>query len=273
MESAVVTFCSSLGTLESACSKPAVKRKAVAADERHVKLRAESMNELTSEELQAPRTVAQFLPWVERRMEMEDVVYKETGNRDERLAKKLKEEALPLGIFASHHFGSSDDVIIALVLGNQSYDATIKDYREQKAPFSFIEVTQAHEGENEHLRMLALEREGHVSLLGTVHKSGTKNTGIHVEVEAEALSRSEMLKQELDRVEEAILRKTEKSYPPDTALLVVFEDMSIEDECDLETLHSRIQPLLPRLRNFRWLAVVGWSKRTFLEFDFARTAN
>jgi hypothetical protein len=188
------------------------------------------------------------------------------------LAKPLVEEALPLGIFAAHHFGGSDDVTIALVLGNQNYDATIEDHRAQKSSFSFIEVTQAHEGENKYLRMLVLEREGHVSLLGPVHKSGTKVTGIHVEVEGAALRHSTVLQRELDRVEAAILRKTGKPYPSDTALLVVFDDyISIEDESDLEALRSRIQPLLSCLGNFRWLAVVGWSKRTFLEFDLART--
>ena len=187
------------------------------------------------------------------------------------LAKPLVKEALPLGIFASHHFGS-DDVTIALVLGNQNHDATVEDYRAQKAPFSFIEVTQAHEGD-EYLRMLALEREGHVSLLGPVNKCGTKATGIRVEIEGVALRHSTVLQRELDRVEEAILRKTGKPYPPDTALLVVFDDyISIKDESDLEALCSRIQRLLSCLGNFRWLAVVGRSKRTFLKFDLARTA-
>jgi hypothetical protein len=233
------------------------------------------MNELTSEELQAPRTAAQFLPWVEQRMAA--VAATDAGKHAigfrKGLVKPLVEEALPLGIFAAHHFWGSDNVTIALVLGNQNYDATIEDHRAQKSPFSFIEVTQAHEGENEHLRMLVLEREGHVSLLGPVHKSGTKATGIHVEVEGVALRHATVLQRELDRVEAAILRKTGKPYPPDTALLVVFDDyISIKDESDLEALRSRIQPLLSCLENFRWLAVVGWSKRTFLEFDLARTA-
>lgn len=232
------------------------------------------MNGLTSKELQAPWTAAQFLPWVERRMA--EVASTDAGKCAigfrKGLAKPLVEEALPLGIFASYHFEDSDDVTIALVLGNQSHDATIEDHREQKSPFSFIEVTQAHEGENEHLRMLVLEREGHVSLLGPVHKSGTKATGIRVKVEGVALLHSTVLKRELDRVEAAILRKTGKPYPPDTGLLVVFDDyMSIKNQRDIETLRSRILPLLSRLNNFRWLAVVGWSKRTFLEFDLART--
>lgn len=188
------------------------------------------------------------------------------------LAKPLVEEALPLGIFASHHFGNSDDVTIALVLGNQNHDALIEDHREHKAPFSFVEVTQAHEGENEHLRMLALEREGHVSLLGPVQKSGTKATGIHVEVEDVAVRHYTVLQRELDLIEAAIRRKAGKPCPPDTALLVVFDDyISIKKESDRAALRSRIQPLLSCLGNFRWLAVLGWSKRTFIEFDLAKT--
>ena len=60
------------------------------------------------------------------------------------------------------------------------------------------------------------------------------------------------------------------SNPPDTALLVVFDDyISIQGEADLERLRNRVRSLLSDLRNFRWLAVIGWSKRTFEEFDLA----
>ena len=227
---------------------------------------------LTPEDLQEPRTAAELLPWVERKIQ--DIGSTKDGKHAirfrEGLAKQLVEEALPLGIFASKHFRNSTKVNIELVLGSQNFDATIQDRREQRAPFSFVEITQAHEGENEHLRMVALERDGHVNILGAVQKIGTKFTGIRVEVENEAVSHKTVLQHELQRVEEAIRRKMENSYPPDTALLVVFDDyISIQDEADLERLRNRVWSLISDLRNFRWLSVIGWSKRTFEEFDLA----
>lgn len=118
--------------------------------------------------------------------------------------------------------------------------------------------------------MVELERIGHVNALGAVQKTGTKATGIHVEVENEAVSHAAVLERELRKVEEAIRRKVQKSYPPDTALLVVFDDyISMRDEVDLGRLRDCIQSLLPDLRSFRWLAVIGWSKGTFEEFDLA----
>ena len=91
-----------------------------------------------------------------------------------------------------------------------------------QAHFSFVEITQAHEGENDFLRMIVLERDGHVNVLGAVQKGGTKTTGIHVEVENKAFEHSMVLEGEIGRVEVAIRRKSEKTYPSGTALFSSF---------------------------------------------------
>jgi len=232
-----------------------------------------AVNELTPKELQTPRTASQFLPWVKQRIE--EVASTANGNHAIRyrkgLAKQLVEEALPLGIFASHHYGDSDEVTINLVLGNQNYDAVIEDNRKHKSPFSFIEVTQAHEGENSHLRMLVLDREDHVNVLGKVYKSGMKATRIDVEVENIAVNHSTVIELELQRIEAAIQRKIEKPYPHNTALLVVFDDhISIKDRSDHDLLHNYVEAILSQIKNFQWLALVGWSGRTFLEFNLSK---
>ncbi len=228
------------------------------------------MTIITPEELQKPRTAEELLPWVEQKIH--EIGSTAGGKRAirfrEGLAKPLVEEALPLGIFASKFFQNSPEVSIRHILGSQNYDATIQDRRRQQAPFSFVEITQAHEGENDLLRMVALERDGHVNVLGAVQKRGTKNTGIHVEVENKAFEHSKVFQSEIRRVEEAIRRKSDKSYPPGTALLVVFDDyISIQDEADVEKMRNCILSLLPGRSRFRWLAVIGWSKKTFIEFD------
>ena len=228
------------------------------------------MPELTAEELEKKRSAAELLPWVEDMLKelgsTEDG--KAAGRFRRGLAKQLVEEALPLGIFAMHHYGASEEVSLQLVIGSQNHDAVITDQRSNPSPFSYVEITQAHAGEEEHLRMLALGKHGHVNLLGPVTKTGTKATGIEVEVESVALSHQEVLERQLGLVEAAVLRKTQKKYPEGTALLVVFDDyVAVNCVEDTEILRSRLEPLLPGLSRFDWLVLVGWSKRTFLEFD------
>ena len=226
-------------------------------------------DKLTEENLQAERRASEYLPWVERCIELTGS--SKEGKRAIRLrqglAKPLVEEALPIGIFAKYHFGEANDATIRLVLGNQNFDAEVAG---ADAGLEHIEVTQAHEGENEHLRMLQLEEKGSVSTIGEVRKTGTKATGITIEVESIALSHTEVRGNELARVCEAIERKIGKSYPNLTALVVVFDDyISIQDDDDEAALRDAVSELLPKLEAFSWLAIVGWSKKTFLEFDLS----
>lgn len=228
------------------------------------------MVDLSIEELQIERSAADYLQWVENRIE--EISATEDGKHAIRsgvgLAKQLVEEALPLGIFALHHFHRSEEVGIRLTIGDQNYDATIKDNRKEPSPFVYVEVTQAHEGEAQHLRMLALQSNGHVNVLGAIHKTGTKVAGIHVEVENEAIRHDVVLTRELERIEAAIQRKIGKQYPDGTALLVVFDDyISMRNEHDIQAIHNALTKLLPLLNQFTWLAVVGWSKKVFVEFD------
>jgi hypothetical protein len=234
------------------------------------------MTNLTPEELQEPRTASDFLPWVQRRIE--EIGAAKGGKRAIRfrhgLVKPLVEEALPLGIFASKHFAGSEHITLQLVLGNQNYDAIVQDERDQSGSLTYIEVTQAHEGENEHLRMMVLEEKGHVNPIGVVRKDGTKVTGIQVVVENEAINHGTVLESEFRKIEEAIRRKQQKSYPPGTALLVMFDDyISMQHDDDVIRLRDRVQPLLSDLSAFVWLAVVGWSGRIFEEFDLVSSKS
>jgi hypothetical protein len=231
------------------------------------------MDILTKEELEVPRSADQFLPWVENKID-----YLRTIKEDKRIirfrqgfAKELIEEAFPIGIFCLHHFKSSPDVKIQHIIGDQKYDAIVTDLRENKSPIIFLEVTQAHEGENEHLWMLALERDGYVSAIGSVRKTGTKHTGITVHVSNEAKSQSELINNELDKIKEAAKRKSGKVYPKGTALLIVFDDRIVEWSTEDSNAMDMIvkDNILQYLINFRWVALIGWSKRTYLEFNMA----
>ena len=225
-------------------------------------------------DLESPRSAKEYLAWVE-------TTIRRLGGTDEGksairlrcgLAKTLVEEALPLAIFSRKHYKASRCVTIQHRVGNQNFDAEVIDRRIRKSPFKYLEVTQAHDGENEHYRMIALERDGHVNALGAVKKSGTKHTGITVDVANEARSHTCLHAEELKRIEAAICRKLTKKYPDETALIVAFDDyIAIHSDEDLDSLRNfASQSLLSKIANFRWLAFVGWGKQGFLEFDLRK---
>ena len=235
-----------------------------------------AMVTVTKEDLETPRTAKEYLGWVE--LKMQQVAASNKGRKSLRLrqglSKVLVEEALPLAIFATKHYQESRCVTILHRVGDQNYDAEVKDRRIRKSPFEYVEITQAHEGENDHLRMLALERDGRVSVLGKVTKSGTKATGITGHVENEAKRHREVHAEELMRVKDAIQKKLEKAYPNSTALVVAFDDyMAIRSDSDMDSLRDYLSgETLAKINNFRWLALVGWGKRNYLEFDLGRNA-
>lgn len=177
----------------------------------------------------------------------------------------MVEELFPLGLLCECYFERSPEVSVELVLGNQNYDAIVTDGRRNAVAFTRIEVTQSHEGEDEHLRMLHLEQEGHVSLFGPVRKSGTKKIGISVSVESEAKSHTEVVNSQRTLVQEAIDRKLTKTYEPDTALLVVFDDaIAIRNDSDCGVFRNLLlENRATLLGRFAWVGVIGWRKKCF----------
>lgn len=223
---------------------------------------------LSPEEIQTPRGAADLYPWVLDRIES----IKATPNGKsairfrKELCKPLIEELLPLGLLCECFFERSPEVRVELVLGNQNYDAIVTDQRRNAVVFpQRIEVTQSHEGEDEHLRMLHLEQEGHVSLFGPVRKSGTKKTGISVSVENEAKSHTEVVNRQRTLVQEAIDRKLTRTYEPDTALLVVFDDLiAIRNDSDCGVFRNLLlDNRATLLGRFAWVGVIGWRKKCF----------
>lgn len=225
---------------------------------------------ITKYELQKPHSCKYFLAWVEK------TVASISGSADGKNAirfrqgfvKQLIEEVMPIAIFAEHHFGHTDEVVIQCIIGNQKYDAQIFDNRSYEPTLSYIEATQAHDGENEISRMRKLTECGHVSAVGSVYKNGTKATGIKVDVNNEAVSRRDVVDRLFIQCKEAIARKAGKTYPDGTALVVVFDDYLLDEQgVDAGTLKTRISPLVARLKNVRLVSLVGWSKRTYIEFS------
>lgn len=191
----------------------------------------------------------------------------------EGLLKELMNEALPVGLLASNYFGGSDKVSIQLKVGNQNYDALIADRRICGSGVEYLEVTLAGDGEDDYLRMRALHENGEVSGLGTVTKIGTKTTGLKIHVESEMISQAEQLRREQVRISRAIERKLSKKYPPNTLLLVAFDDAMAFDRSDnMANAIAAVESFLPKLQHFHSVALVGLKADMFLSWPLAGTA-
>lgn len=226
--------------------------------------------DLTDADLQRSRSARSFRPWVDGvidRISSEPGLRKAARFRQD-LMKPLFEEVRPLAHFAHHHFNKSCLVRLKFVRGNQPYDGIVLwNWRLPRSSVRYIEVTQAHEGEDQHLRMLALERDGHVSAIGKVHKTGTKASGITVAVDSDALRHEDVRQAEIDRIIEAVERKSRKKYLQGTALVVAFDDsMAVRDEQDLAVVNAVItEKCLPLAKQFCLCAFVGGTRNTYIE--------
>ena len=223
---------------------------------------------LTPAVLEQPHTARDYLAWV-RSLIAQVKAEDPDGLRKIRLciglAKELMQEAFPIGLFASQYFQLSYDVEIALKVGNQGYDAIVRDRRTAPSGIAYLEVTLASEGETDYLRMLKLHEAGQVSGLGQVTKTGTKKTGRVIRVEAEAVSQREVLEKERRIIAEAIERKVDKTYPADTALIIGLDDtMSFDRPDNIANIESVLNDYSDRLRGFHTVAVVGLIERLFL---------
>ena len=226
---------------------------------------------ITKEELEIPRSAAEVRPWVDAILE--EISKTEEGRQAVRFRegylKELTEEALPLGIFCEHYFNSSHCVTLNHLTGNQNYDVKITDKRLKQSPLKYLEITQAHEGEDAHLRMIKLKEEGHANAFGKVKKIGTKHTGLSIEIENEAIEHGELVRKELKRIHEAANRKKGKVYPEGTGLIIICDDyVAFRKPEDIVQLNEYIKNnVLPGLDNFTSIFVIGWSSKIFLEFD------
>lgn len=174
-------------------------------------------------------------------------------------------EAFPIGLWASKYYGRSEQVSISLKIGSQTFDAIVSDGRSQGSSVEYVEVTMAYEGEDDFLRMCELHEKGKVSGLGSVTRSGTKRTGRTIDILMEAVSQAEVLRRERDRVGQAIKRKLGKKYPPNTLLLVGFDDtMAFDRQDNIENLENTISEHLSKLKGFHSIAIVGLQQGLFI---------
>jgi len=224
---------------------------------------------LTPDILEEEHTAADYLPWV--RSLISRLKDEPDGLAQIRLrtgpAKELMNEAFPIGLLASTYFGGSKQVRIRLKVGSQTYDAMVSDDRPQSSSVKHIEVTLAGEGEDDYLRMLVLHESGAVSGLGPITKSGTRRTGLKVDIEGTMVSQTEILSRESDCIARAIERKLGKPYPPNTLLLVAFDDtMAFGRPDNISNIEASVSKFLPQLKAFHSVAIVGMHNGLFLSW-------
>ncbi|MBI4330126.1 MAG: hypothetical protein HY673_02450 [Chloroflexi bacterium] len=227
---------------------------------------------ITIDELTIERTPRELLNWVESKIESAD---EETIRLRQGLAKQLVEEVYPLAIFAFKKYGETQSVHVKPVIGNQNFDAILTDNSCSPALVSYVEVTQAHEGEAEYLRDVHLQEHGYVPGTRTVKKEGTKETGLRVSPQAEAVSVDSVAESEMQKIVSAIGRKEGKDYPANTCLVVKFDDgYMFRRAMDHRTIDRFMhEELVGRDLRFNAIYLVGKFKKVFRQYTLVRDAG
>jgi len=226
------------------------------------------------EELTRKRTPSELLSWVN--WKREQIASTEEGERalilHEGLMKQFEEEVYPLALFGQRKYGDTNEILMQPIIGNQGYDAAITDLRSEPARESYVEITQAHEGENDYLFRLVLSRQGITFGHSRPVKAGTKKTGLRVSIPPQVVSPSEVATKELKKIVDAAKRKTAKDCPINTSLIIVFEDdLLFRKTVDDRYLEAFVKKNISKLDlRFSMLYLIGW-KITFREFSLGKS--
>jgi len=224
---------------------------------------------ISQEELTKERTPSELWDWLLQKVKQ--ICSTDEGIKDFRLQKGLwkqfVEEIAPLAIFGKHKFGDTDQVLFQPVIGNQNYDAIVIDLRTKPASQTFLEITQSHEGVSDYWRRRELLEKGFVFSYAPVIKEGSKKNRMF-SILPVATPVEERVQKELDRILEAVKRKTGKDYPANTSLIISFDDgPPFQEVMDNKKLDSFMNDKFANLDlRFSALYLVGRIRITFREF-------
>jgi len=232
-----------------------------------------SNERVSHKELTKQRTPSELYGWLIQKVQQ--ICSTDEGKKDFRLQKglikQLEEEIVPLAIFGKHKFGDTDQILLQPVIGNQNYDAVVVDLRTKPAYQTYIEITQAHEGENDYWRRCELLKKGNVPSYAPVIKKGTKKNRT-VSIPPEATSVEERVKNELDRILVAAQNKEHIDYPANTSLIIFFDDTPpFQEVIDNEKLDRFVNEKIVNLDlRFSALYLVGSIGITFREYPIKK---
>lgn len=234
---------------------------------------------LSKEILEQQHAAIEYLQWVKDLIKK--VKLQENGIESVRLreglSKELMEEALPIALFVSRHYGYSPDVKICLKIGSQHFDAIVEDNRNQKSPIQYLEVTSttvvgARNGYEDYLYKYHLHHSGSGGT-GNIFHSGTKRKGLATTLERNVVSQADVLSHEKRTVNEAIDRKLKMHYPENTALIISFDDRFAFDRKDnINNLKQVLDENIIKLNkyNFSWVSLVGLYQGLYLEREVVK---
>src|SRR5712671_2779530 len=149
---------------------------------------------LTEADLEQPRTQSELRKCVDdlhRRFSETNEGKRAVRLRRGHLVKKFMEEIWPLALFADAFYRDRSDVRFRPVIGDQpSYDALLI---EAGRPQHHLEITQAFDGQQNHLRMVHLGEHGRAPVTGP-NLEQNKITGSVRETWPEAESHEDVLR-------------------------------------------------------------------------------
>lgn len=226
---------------------------------------------LTSAEMGLERTPSELQQWADAKL---DELNRMPELREEVLlrkgpAKKFYEEIRPLSYFVNTRYADQPGIRCKPNLGNENYDALVIDYHQSPIAIHKIEFTQAIDGYDDNSRMIVLVKRRHVSAIGKVTRTGTKKSGLTIDVEDEAVECCEVVEKELKFIVDAAKRKAKKPYGKDVSLVIVFNDfIAFRTEEEMATLQEFVRrEVLPLELNFASLFLLGGALHSaLLEF-------
>ncbi len=229
---------------------------------------------ISKDDITKQRTPSELWDWLIQRVEL--ICSTQEGEKAFRmqkgLIKQLVEEINVLAIFGKHKYGDTEQVLLQPVIGNQNYDAVVTDFRTKPASKTYIEITQAHEGENDYWRRCQLLEKGFVPLHSPVIKTRIKKTKIQVSIPFEANSVEDRVKIELEMILDAARKKEHIDYPSNTFLIISFEDLSsfreVMDDKKLDIFTN--ENIITLDLRFSALYLVGRLEKTFREYNFIK---
>jgi hypothetical protein len=231
---------------------------------------------LTKEDMEKERTPGELSFWWEKK-NREFANSKEGSHYvllKKELTKKFLEEILPLSLLANILYAGRCDIICIPNLGNDNFDAIIRNNSCSPPIDLKIEFTLAIDGKDDHLRTKYFVDHGHVSLTGPLTYTGTEKTGHKIHIENEAVSHNDSLKKAFALVKSRAEQKCKpKNYGINHILVIIIDDYiapRYDNLKDLEALSDFMKSNVINLPlDFREVDILGLSGKTFLAFRIA----
>ncbi|MBM4301574.1 MAG: hypothetical protein FJ121_08595 [Deltaproteobacteria bacterium] len=185
------------------------------------------------------------------------------------LTKEFYDEINPLKLFANILYAGRSDIGCIPNLGNDNFDAIIRDYSHSPPSEQKIEFTLAIDGHDDQLRMKYFVEHGHVSLTGPLTYTGTEKTGHKINVETEAVLHNDSLKKTFAIIKSRAEQKCKpKNYGKNHVLVITIDDHiapRYDNQKDLEALNEFMKSDVINLPlDFGGLYILGLSGKTFL---------